>query len=208
MTTGRGRMPDPGPRRPGGKRPGQRDRGRSGGTGRNALDLGAVQRTGLILDALAARRGPAGPADAVARAGADPAVVLLAALAADVEQDLPAGAWLASPWLAPQRAGGRPAGPAGDGRRRMRAAIMLSAAAVMLTTAVMMSPAGPSLPGPFRWPGSILGQAGSGHAPARPKGPAAPRGRAGQGPLAALPGIWLPFSPAGAADGTATAKRR
>ena len=206
MTTGRGRMPDPAPRRPGGKRPGQRGRGRPGGTGHDVLDLGAVQRTGLIIDALAARRGS--PAGAVARAGADPAVELLAALAADVEQDLPAGSWLASPWLAPQRAGHRPAAPAADGPRRMRAAITVSVAAVVLTTAVMMSPAGPSLPGPFRWLGSTPGQASSGHAPAPPRGPAAPRGRAGQGPLAALPGIWLPFSPAAAAGGTATAKRR
>ena len=84
MTTGRGQAPDPVPR-------GNRLGPRSSGTGHEVVDLGDVQHTELVLDALAARRGPR-------RESTDPAAGLLAALAADVDGDVLASSW-SWPWL-------------------------------------------------------------------------------------------------------------
>ena len=88
MTTGRGQAPNPAPR-------GNRLSPRSSGTGHEFIDLGDVQRTELILDALAGRRGPR-------RESTDPAAGLLAALAADVDEDVLACSW-SWPWLVKAR---------------------------------------------------------------------------------------------------------
>jgi hypothetical protein len=162
---------------------------------------GAARRAELILDALAARRAP--PREAVPEASTDRVAELLAALAADVDHDLPAGAWLAQPWLTRQPQAGQPQARQGaarrraartaGSRRRMRATAGMGVAAAMLTAAiVMVSADGPLLPGPFSSLGPAGRQAAGRRLPAAiPSRHPARRGTVGQGAFAALPGVWM-----------------
>lgn len=233
MTTGRGRARDPAPRRPRRDRrdrPGQRglgrpgrphdrqlgcaddsraargDHGQPGGTAPEFPDLAALQQTDVVLESLA--DGCGRPAAKISGASSDPVVDLLAALVADVQRDLPAGSWLASPWLAPQAR--RRAERTG---RRMRAVIAVGVAAATFTIAItLVSTTGAGLPGPLSAFGSPARQAAGAHqrpgSASRP-GTASRQVKTGRGSLAMLPGILLvPVSPPGAAAGALARHRR
>ena len=213
MTTGRRQAPDGTPHRPRGNGPGQGDHGRAGETGGQFLDLGEIQQTEMIFDALAAGRdamsgagapgagthGPGAPdaaADGAPAHGgpqqlrADPVLALLAALVADVGVGLPGGTWTAA--AGRRTAHGAPKRKAGA-RRRMRAAFAIGVAAAFLTTVIM---AVTGLPGPATWLAIQVRQAIGEHSPAAaPGAPSPDAARRGQAaapvPPAAFPGIWL-----------------
>jgi hypothetical protein len=189
-----------------------RDGGPPGGTGPEIVDLGALRRTELMLDALSASRGRR--PRATAEAGPDPVADMLAALAADVQRDLPAGSWLASPWLA-----SRETTRTGRSSRRPRAAIAVGVAAAAVVAITVMSTDRVRMPGPLVRLGAAARQVAVGNArpadTARPPGRTSKDGRGqlaispSRGRLAILPGVWLiPASAPAAAAGALAGRHR